>query len=153
MSIHPRLPRPLISRLYSCRAVFTVLAVILALLPNLVRAAEVSLTIRSLADGLSLNCVFQFAHWITEESGKIAPGDERVFALQVAPGDGTIAKINASGVAMALERITCGAAGDWESAQYSLPLEAIRDAGSSLVLACHDEGGLTCKLAQPATTP
>lgn len=125
----------------------------LALLPGVARGGEVSLTVRPAGDRLSLNCVFLFAHWITEESGPIAPGAKRVFTLHVAPGDGTITMTNASGVPMALERIICGATGNWENARYTLPLEAIRDAGPSLELVCRDGGGMTCMLAQPEATP
>ena len=125
----------------------------LALFSNVARAGEISLTVRPAGDRLSLRCVFQFAHWITEESGPIAPGAERVFALHVAPGDGTVTMTNAFGVPMALERIICGAAGNWENARYILPLEAIRDAGSSLELVCRENGGFTCTLARPRATP
>ncbi len=116
-------------------------------------AGEVSLTVRPTGDGLALNCVFQFAHWITEESGVVGPGAERVFTLHVAPDDGTITAINASGVAMALERIVCGKADDWQDAQFSLPLEAIRDGGPSLLLVCREADGLVCELTEPGPAP
>jgi hypothetical protein len=125
----------------------------LALFGGVARAGEVSLTMRSAGDRLSLNCVFLFAHWITEESGPVAPGAERVFALHVAPGDGTVTMTNATGVPMALERIICGASGNWEAGQYLLPLYAIRDAGSYLELVCRDDGGIACKLVQAGASP
>lgn len=129
------------------------MAVALSFFLNDARAGKVSLTVRSAGDRLSLNCVFQFAHWITEESGPVAPGAERVFALHVAPGDGTITMTNASGLPMALERIVCGAAGNRENGRYILPLEAIRDGGSSLELVCRDNGGISCVLAPTGATP
>lgn len=126
------------------------LAIVLAVLGLLplsaaARAGEVSLVLRPVGDGLALDCLFQYAHWITAESGTIEAGTERVFAVNVAPGDGTISMANTAGIAMALERIVCSTVGKQPASQYSLPLQAIRDAEGSLVLVCRDDDGLSCE--------
>ena len=109
-----------------------------------------SLVVRAQGAELSLKCLLQFAHWITVDSGPIGPGAARVFDLRLA-ADGTITQENAFGVAMALVRFTCGKVGRWMEVQYSLPLEAIRDAGAtSLLLTCRERGGLECSIAVPA---
>ena len=111
---------------------------------------EFSLVVRAQGAELSLKCLLQFAHWITVDSGPIEPGAARVFDLGLA-ADGTITQENAFGVAMALVRFTCGKVGRWMEIQYSLPLEAIRDAGApSLLLTCRERGGLECRIASPA---
>ncbi len=124
-----------------------IVLVALGLLSAAVRAGEVSLVLRPVGDDLALDCQFQFAHWITAKSGTIQPGNERVFALNVVPGDGTITMANTAGVAMALERIVCSAVGKRPASQYSLPLQVIRDAEGTLVLVCRDDGGLSCEPA------
>ena len=112
--------------------------------------SEFSLVVRPEGTRLSLKCLLQFAHWITVDSGPIAPGTAAVFNLRLALV-GTITQENAFGVAMALERFTCGKVGRWMEVQYSLPLEAIRDAGvDSLLLTCRERGGLECRVAAPA---
>ncbi len=113
-------------------------------------AGDVALTVR--AGGSPLDCLFEYAHWVTEAGGTLTPGSERVFELHVAAADGTVSKRNVDGVDMAIEVFTCYPAGRWREARFALPLEVIRAAGPALRLDCHDEGGFHCTVTA-GTTP
>lgn len=87
---------------------------------------------------LAIACEAEIAHWFSDRLATIPPGAASRIELVRDPGTGTVARVNADGAAMPVERLWCGIAGRaWES-RAELPFRdgpatlACRLAGAAL---------------------
>ena len=97
-----------------------------------------------------LRCVLLLSHWYSEELGPVAPGGSVELALESDLPDGTVVRRNDRARAMPVEGLYC-LTGDADAHRAPLPLDVLRKATGTRLIACGGAGRVECALATPST--
>ena len=93
-----------------------------------------------------LACRITIAHWYMLEVGPAAPGQGIDLPLRYDADSQTVSVLNAPGDEMAVERLTCGLAGQVWTLGADLPFRSLAARVEQGAVACHAGPPLDCAL-------
>ena len=97
-----------------------------------------------------LRCVLLLAHWYSEELEPVAPGGVGSLALESGLPDGTVVRRNSLARAMAVEGLYCLSGDPGRAERAAVPLDALRRATGTLLIACRSTPRVECVIATPS---
>jgi len=113
-------------------------------------AAAESLALRIRNDTPApLRCVLLLSHWYSEDFGPVAPGGSVDLALESGLPDGTVVRRNDLARVIAVEGLYCVTSEAGTIQRATLPLDALRKATGTALIACGGARRVECALATP----
>jgi len=111
-------------------------------------AEPLALRIRNDTPAL-LRCVLLLSHWYSEDFGPVAPGGSVDLALESGLPDGTVVRRNDLARVIAVEGLYCVTSEAGTIQRATLPLDALRKATGTALIACGGARRVECALATP----
>jgi hypothetical protein len=96
-----------------------------------------------------LRCVLLLSHWYSEDFGPVAPGGSVDLALESGLPDGTVVRRNDLARVIAVEGLYCVTSEAGTIQRATLPLDALRKATGTALIACGGARRVECALATP----
>jgi hypothetical protein len=119
---------------------------LLACLGGAAMAEPLALRIRN-DTPVPLSCVLLLSHWYSEDFGPVAPGGSVDLALESGLPDGTVVRRNALARVMAVEGLYCVTSEAGALQRAPLPLDTLRKATGTLLIACGGARHVECAVA------